>query len=425
MAFSRLALVAVTLGLSPAAAAQVTFQLTSGNSTGLTQTMPSDSNNCPAAGPQASYVTGVVTNTGSTAVTDVQATLSGLDNGFSLTGAQSTVYTVGALAPGGKALVGWHIAFPCDTSKNNQPGPSTTPTLTVVSSAGTNAPLTLTLTSRKAISANAGGQVISTTLGAGAVIGQTLTADVLYDFGGNSVGDEFFVQPAGNTAFDANCLQLAGSEVTSSNVAAAPVGTQDQLFFLSNTSQSGNGYFIGVRYFYRYRCAGVTSTARPYATQTSGNTNVKYTGNFDGTAALVFNFPVATNPFTIAKTATPTSFASGSGPNIATYTVTVTNPSAFPSVIDQITDILPTGANFQSLTASSEVTAANSSSVPAANATGTLDFVGFAGSSYQLPTNGTLTLVYTSSLPTSSGSYTNTATATIGQETIGPAQVTV
>jgi len=404
--------------------ASIDFVLTSGDAATGEQSLANDSNNCPTNGPFAAYVTGTVTNSGASIVTGIDAEISGLGSGFALTGTQSATLSVGSLAAGATALVGWHIAYPCDTSKKNDPGPSVSPVITLTSDTEPTSLTALTVSSRKAISANAGGNITSTTLGPGAIVGQTITADVLFDFGGNSTGDEFFTQPAGNTDFDAECLQLVGAEVTSSNVTAAPIGTQDKLYFVSPVSQSGNGYFIGIRFSYKYLCANTTSTARPYAVQTSGNTNIKYTGNYDAGGAIVFNFPTSTNPFTISKSATPSSFISGSGPYTATYTVTLTNPSAFDAIVDSFTDTLPANVSFQGITGASTVTTANSGAYPTVGDIGVLTFSGLNGSSYTISAGGTLDLVYQAEIPDTVGPYLNTATANIGSTVLGSANFT-
>jgi uncharacterized repeat protein (TIGR01451 family) len=413
-----LALVLFVFNIQSAWAA-IDFVFTSGDSATGVQSLANDSNNCPTDGPFAAYVSGTVTNSGAATVTGISADISGLGSGFTLTGTQSTTLSVGSLAAGASALIGWHITYPCDTSKKTDPGPSVSPVVTLTSDTEPTTITNLTLLSRKAISANAGGNITSTTLGPGAIVGQTLFADVLFDFGGNSAGDEFFTQPAGNTDFDAACLRLVGAEVTSSNVTAAPVGTKDELYFVSPASQSGNGYFIGIRFSYKYLCANTTSTARPYAVQTSGNTNIKYTGNYDSGVGVTFDFPTSTNPFTISKSATPSSFIAGSGPYTATYTVTLTNPSTFDALVDGFTDTLPTNVSFQGFTAASDVDTLNSGAYPTVGDTGVLTFAGLNGSSYAITAGGTLDIVYQTEIPDTIGTYLNTATANIGPTILG------
>ena len=159
---------------------------------------------------------------------------------------------------------------------------------------------TVGLQTISAISANAGGNVLSSTLGPGAVVGQTIWFDASYDFGGTDIGDEFILQPSGSQLFDSVCFRLVGTEIRSSNITPITAGTLNRIYFRQTQKQSGNGYFANVRYFFEYQCAGASTTARPYATMTSGN-SLKYTGNYDGSGSISISFPGATNPFTIAR----------------------------------------------------------------------------------------------------------------------------
>ena len=407
------------LGATGNALAALTFELTTGDGAANTQSLFFDHNKCPAEGPLSAYIAGKLTNTGGSPVNNVQANIANLAGGFSLTGTQTATLNIGTLAAGAEIMTGWHITYPCTDAAAN------VVTISVSDSGGGSDIDVVTLTAREAKSANAGGNVLSTTLGAGAVVGQTITADVRYDFGNIDTGNEFVLQPAGNTDFDAACLQLVRTETTASNIAAIPVGVVNDLYFVSPFKQSGNGYFAEVRFYYRYLCAGVTSTARPYAGQTSGGTNLKYTGNYDGAGALVFDFPTSTNPFLITKTVSTNLLLAGGGPHVVTYTVTLENPSAFDTVIDGFSDVLPTGVSFGALDAASDVTVANSGSTPSNGDTGTVTFTGINGTSYAVPAASTISLIYTAAVQDVVGDYANSASGLVGAETIGPAATTV
>ncbi|MDP9421731.1 MAG: hypothetical protein M3Q19_02665, partial [Pseudomonadota bacterium] len=263
------------VGLAAPAQAQLAFGLRTGNAAANTQSMPIDSNNCANSGPRAMYVGGVITNSGGTTVTNVAASMSGLGSGFFLAGGQPASHSVGSLGPGQSTGVYWFIGYGCTD------GATSSPTISITSSAST-VSTSVTMTARSAISANAGGNVLSSTLGPGAVVGQTIYFDTSYDFGGSVAGDEFVLQPSGGRNFNAACFRLVGTLITGSNIAPITVGTANQLYFRQTIKQAGNGYYANVRYFFEYQCAGASTTARPYAVQTSGNTNIKYTGNFDG-----------------------------------------------------------------------------------------------------------------------------------------------
>jgi uncharacterized repeat protein (TIGR01451 family) len=409
----RLLLLALaTFGFASAAEAQLTFQLRTGDSATNVQSMPIDSNNCAGSGPRAMYVGGIITNTGGTTVTNVVATISGVTGNFAL--GQGASQSVGSLSAGQSTGVYWHVDYGCSIT-------TVTSSIGITSSAAT-VTRTVGLSTKSSISANAGGNVLSSTLGPGAVVGQTIWFDASYDFGGTGVGDEFILQPAGSQAFDAVCFRLVGTEIRASNITPIVVGTLNKIYFRQTQMQSGNGYFATVRYFFEYQCAGASTTARPYATMTSGN-SLKYTGNYDGSGSISIAFPGATNPFTISKAEDITSAIAGVAATVK-YTVTVSNPSVYASRISQFVDTLPAGAKFLALDAASNVTAANSSSVPAANATGTLTFAGRQDQSYLIAAGGNVKLIYTVQMPSTAGTYSNSARATFGTATTATVSAT-
>jgi uncharacterized repeat protein (TIGR01451 family) len=400
------ALLMALFGFATAADAQLAFELRTGNNTTGIQSMAIDSNNCAGAGPRAAYVGGIVTNSGPTTVTNISATLAGLGSGFFLSSGQPAVQSIGSLGPGQSTGVYWFVGYGCGQTAVSAPTVS-------ISSSAPAVSRQLSLRARPAISANAGGKVMSSTLGPGAVVGQTIYFDATYEFGGANSGDEYFLQPAGGQAFDAACFRLVGATIRSSNVLAVTVNTVNKLYFVAGAKQSGSGYTATVRYYFEYQCAGASTTARPYAVQTSGSDNIKYTGNFDGAGSISISFPGATNPFTITKTSDSTSGLAGVSATVK-YTVTVTNPSANASRISQFVDTLPSGASFLALDPLSDVTSANSSRVPAAGATGTLTFTGRQDQSYLIAAGGTVNLIYTVQMPSAAGTYVNSAQAQFG-----------
>jgi hypothetical protein len=391
------------LGFASAAEAQLTFQLRTGDSATNVQSMPIDSNNCAGSGPRAMYVGGVITNSGGATVTNIVATISGVTGNFAL--GQSAAQSVGSLGAGQSTAVFWHIDYGCSVT-------TVTSSIGITSSVAT-VTRTVGLSTKSSISANAGGNVLSSTLGPGAVVGQTIWFDASYDFGGTGVGDEFILQPSGSQAFDAVCFRLVGTEIRASNITPITVGTLNKIYFRQTQMQSGNGYFATVRYFFEYQCAGASTTARPYATMTSGN-SLKYTGNYDGSGSISIAFPGATNPFTIAKTSDISTAVAGSAATVK-YTVRVSNPSVYASRISK----------FLALDAASNVTAANSSSIPAANATGTLTFTGRQDQSYLIAAGGTVKLIYTAQLSATAGIYANSARAQFGTATTPTVSATV
>jgi uncharacterized repeat protein (TIGR01451 family) len=402
--------------LSGQAMAALTFELRTGKAATNTQSMLIDSNQCPAKGPVAMYVGGVITNTGTAAVTDIVASMTGLNSNVYLAGGQLASQSIGTLDAGESIGVYWFTGYGCTENA------TATPLVQLSSSLGSQA-TSLTLTIRKAISANAGGNVASSTLGPGAVVGQTVFYDAVYDFGGTASGDEYFLQPAGGQNFNAACFRLTGSEIVASNLNAATVGTKNTMYFVQSGAQPGNNKSISIRYFFEYLCAGVSAVARPYAVQTSGNTNIKYTGNFDGTGSISITYPGATNPFTITKSVSESYAWVGTSGQLI-YTVTITNPSIHPSVISKIVDVLPAGMTYGALASGSDVTIANSSSVPPAGTAGTLTFLGRLGRSYAIAGGASVVLKYTANRPGVAGSFTNTAQGYLGLASTAVAQAT-
>jgi uncharacterized repeat protein (TIGR01451 family) len=400
------------VALAPAAHAQLSFELRTGNNTLSTQQMTVDSNKCPSEGPTAAYVGGLVRNNGAAPATDVNVSLTGLNANVYLAGGQPASQFIGTLDAGQSIAVFWFTGFGCTS------GATATPTISMTSSAGTQT-RALTLRIQTAISAAAGGNVIGSALGPGAVVGQTIYFDANYDFGGTGAGDEYWLQPSGAQNFNAACFRLTGSIITGSNLNAAPIGTTNLLKLVQPNSQPGNNYNISVRYYFEYLCAGSSTIARPYAVQTSG-TKIKYTGNYDGTGSVAISFPGASNPFTITKTVSEAVAFVGAGGNL-TYTITISNPSAHPAILGQITDVLPSGMTFVALASDSQVTAANSSATPSAGATGTLNFIGRRGQSYALAAGGSVALKYTATRPPGTGTFVNSARGVFGAATTATA----
>jgi uncharacterized repeat protein (TIGR01451 family) len=381
-----------------------------------------DSNYCSSnQGPRAAYVGFKVTNTSGAAINSLQVDLAGLTNGFSLAGGQAVSQYVGTLNVGESRTIYWYVqyAIPC-TGGGGFTSIASTLTVTAKDANPGTVSGTGNIQTSSYISANAGGQITSSVLGPGYVAGQLIPYDVTYSFGGASSGDRYNLQPAGNLTYNAACFQLESSRVLSSAVTAIPTGTVDRLFFTASTSQPGSGYQVQIRYFIRYLCANTSTTAKPYAGQTSGNTNKKYTGNYETWIAT--SFPVGTNAFSISKSASTSNLPNGGN---VTYTVTITNTSAYDARIEKIVDTLPTGVTFSGIATGSNVTAANSSSVPAVGASGTITWIGQSPNYYSVPAQSSIKLIYTATIPNTSGSYQNSVSATTGNTTTSTASTTI
>jgi cysteine-rich repeat protein len=404
--------------------------------TGITPFAAVDSNNCAGSGPHAMYLQVNVTNNTAGTLTGVTGTLNSFPasapvppdppTAFTLDLGESANRTLGSLAAGATGNLYYLINYPCTI------GASINYTVTVGdSNPGTVTSSTLTLTTRSELSAAAGGDVLSASIGAGAVAGQILRVTINYDFGNPSASADAMIQPVGNVSFDASCFRLQSADITASTFTAGPLTTADnRLYFPAGTVNGGSSNTLTVDYYFRALCTGPASTIIAFADLRSGG-QVKYTGNFETCTNTPCDttLPGPTNPLSIAKSASPTLLPTG---GTVTYTVVISNSSAFDASVDEITDVLPAGVSYGAFAAGTEVTAANSSSVPSSGATGTIKWIAqpilpppATNVNYRIPAGGTLTLKYTATVTSTPGTYINSVTTTIGNSTTGPATSTV
>ncbi|WP_417525656.1 beta strand repeat-containing protein [Marinovum sp.] len=399
-------------------AGDVSFTFTTGNVASGNQKLIVDSNNCDVGeGPRAAYVGGIVTNTSLTTLSDLKAELTGLDTlaGFGFAGGQVPQQTIGSLAPGASVAVYWYITYPCTTDLTDAISFEFTDIgLGAVTSAAN-------VTTISSISASAGGLVIVTTISAGNVIGSSVFFDVQYEFGNAAPDDEYFLQLAGNQSFDAACFRLKSVEILTSDVSAIPVGSIDQFYFQATGRQGGSGHVVDARYELVYMCAGASTTAQPYSAQTSGSTNLKYTGNFDSQPPVTFVPGV--NPLTVEKTSSALILPPEGG--LTTFTVTFTNSSTSETLLRRIEDTLPEGMVFGTTDFTSQVTESNSSAVPATGSTGTVIWESQPDVTWVVPANGTLSLRYNVALDAGDKVYSNSVVGVVGNETVGPATASV
>jgi uncharacterized repeat protein (TIGR01451 family) len=426
-----LALVTVSL-VAPRAQAissgDVTFTMLSGDSATNTQLLVVDNQetNCNGGtGPQAAYLGYRITNPagGTGGLTGLTATLSAFDTvaGFNLAGGQPATLSIGTLADGETIDLYWYVQYPCTRPTSD------TLTLTVTQGV-TNVTQNLTVTTQAMLTSNAGGNVVSNTLGPGAVLGQLLDYTVAYSFGNVPSSGVVFVQPSGETSYNAGCFQLEATVITACDTGCQNMGivandpsSNDKLYFVATGAAGGAGANITVDYKIRYKCAGTTTQAVPYAAATSGGP-IKYTANYANTCTLpqvgCVGLASAAAP-TLAKAVSPSTVGGGES---VQYTITITNPVAVASVIDSITDVLPAGATYGAMVNGAscgtndasevEVTAGTSSAVPSGGATGTITFLSLTPDApYVLPASGTLVVCYTAVMPSTPGTYNNSATA--------------
>lgn len=362
-----------------------------------------DSNAPCVDGPRSGYVAFKLTNTGATR-TGVYVDLLGFANGLALSRNQSPRQYVGTWLGGTTKTFYWFIEYPCTFGSR-----ATLVARVTEGATGNIANISETVVTASMISSNGGGKLIAGGVGPGAVIGQTIYADVQYEFAGADAGTTYSLQASGTIAHNAQCFQLVRTEIIASNVTAVPAGTQDRMFFVATAKQAGSGYELTMRYWFKYLCMGQNSYLQPYTNQLSG-TQLKYSGNWG--SFIGPSLPSASNAFTVSKSMTPTKLGAGGA---VTYTITVKNTSSFTAAVDSIIDIMPSGVTFTGLDGSGNVTAANSTSIPVNGASGTVVFRG----SWDVAGNDSLLLVYTANVPATPGTYTNNASAHTGISNIG------
>jgi uncharacterized repeat protein (TIGR01451 family) len=398
-----------TAGAARPAQAQITVQMVSDSLLTL------DSNKPSGSGPNAAYVQFRVTNTSGSTQLGVFVTLSGFANGITLAGGQSAQQYLGALAPGESRDIYWFMEYPRVHYR------VAGLTATVTTNSGLTASATRNVRTYPMISAGTGGALVTQSLSGQGALGATVFMDVQYSFGQGDLGDTYNLQPAGNTVFDARCFQLVGTEVLASAIPAIPAGARNQQYFkhTSSISQGGNNNLVTMRFAYRLRCVGTSTTAQPYASQLSG-TQLKYSGNYetDGTGGIVVTFPSGVNAFTVSKRSSPAQLVAG---GTVTYTITVRNTGSSAAFVDSIVDVLPGGVTYTGLSATSGINTINSSDYPNAGASGTIKFRGYPGSSYTINAGDSLRLIYTVSVPSTPGQYINTANAYAGLAVAGTA----
>ncbi len=381
-------------------------------------------------GPDGIWLPVVVTNT--TAVetyTGLQLTASPPAN----TLADDAVRYLGTLGPGMTTTVFYFFDYTalrtlagCTDGVNGWYAQPYTLTLTSLTSS-LSAPSLFTdiFDSISMISAAAGGVRFSDVLGPGAAVGQVLTQSVVYNFGQNPANSQLFLQPSGNGSFNDQCFRLVGSAVTGSTVPGVPVGVEDTLFFPSTDTGPGADT-ITIEYQWLVLCSpGMTSQTFAWAEITSG-TQFKYNGGGYGPTILPLPIPL-TSVLAITKTVSPANLPVG---GVATYTLQFANSFTQPIYLSRITDTLAAGIMYGGVVNSlSNITAANSSISPTVGATGTLVWFGIPFpsniASYRIPASSSIFLIYTATITSTPGSYTNQATAVVGNLVFGPVSATV
>jgi uncharacterized repeat protein (TIGR01451 family) len=305
---------------------------------------------------------------------------------YALVSPATGIINIGTLAPGQSRVCYYYVSYPASTT------PQGTFNVRLSDATATGKTQALMIYNRSSISANAGGTATQT-ISNQDLIGGIVVDDVTYVVGNVQNGDENDFQVAVSSQFDPTKITLLSTQVIASSVPGINAGSTDSLYFISGNGS--NGATITMRWTFRITGVNFTTYLLPCAGATSGGTNYKYALNTSLGSGTPITVSSAANPLTISKTSNQPVYGINSP---AIFTVTIQNPGAYPVTIDRIVDELPSGFSFQSIDGTSGVTAANSTTVPANGATGTITFeagvVSGANTSYYIPAGGSIILKY-------------------------------
>ncbi len=351
-----------------------------------------DSNSPCGQGPSCGYIGITVTNTSGGTLTNVRVNFSSSSNAnFFLTGNQPTQVRLYTLTAGQSATAYFYMKYACTANETS------TLTYSISDANAGTVSHTSTIYTRSSISASAGGQVISNTTTIARNNGVLLVDTVLYHFGNIKNGDEVSFGPCGNPNFNARDLQLINCQIISSSITGIVAGDKDKLYYVATGNVTGSSIPVRIVYYFSNRLGSDTTTIIPYAGTTSGNTNYKYTGNYNAAGTSIFFQSNPVSGLNLSKTADKSKVRPG---DTVTYTVRMINTNGFRTTFDYFEDALPSGASYLGLDNTSQVTSSNSGSLPSSGATGTLQFIGgvesatFPYVTYDIAGGDSLKLIY-------------------------------
>ncbi len=363
-----------------------------------------DANNCGASGPVGAWLSFTINNNTGSSLNNVKVTFSGFTGSHPhlFKHPKDTFRTFSSIAPGQKIPVYYYIDYslvcgagtPYDNKSANY-------SITVTSSSHATVVRNGTISTGDLLSANAAGIATSSTLSSSNIfVGQQFTQTVIYTFGNNS---DLFFQPISAANFPDHQIRLIDSRITAvSGGVTGLLNMSDSLHF-PNASVPGGGGSITVEYSWKSIGLNNPVTIRPYAAAKSGQ-KYKYSGLSASTI-----IPASTMGLSVQKTVnpsfliTPTTDA-GFGNGIVEWTVQLINSTSNPIAVNKILDsIVPCMTMAMPIAPTSQISLANSESVPLVGTNNWVSWIGKdAGSvtleQYQVPANSTINLVYRSNV---------------------------
>ena len=217
-----------------------------------------DANKCNEQGPRGAWMSFVVTNPNTTAMTGVTVTFSGFTgtNASYFIAPHDLTRTFSSIAPGQSVPVFYYVDY---SDICNHPhgggdvyaGYTADYAITVSSSAGT-ATRNGTIETKELLTTSAGGHAISSVLSTSNVtVGQTFTQTVTYSFGNNT---DLFFQPNGEMGFPDGCLRLIKDTVSATSPSVTGILGQSNALAFPSADVPSTGNTITIIYTWQVLC---------------------------------------------------------------------------------------------------------------------------------------------------------------------------
>lgn len=223
---------------------------------------------------------------------------------------------------------------------------------------------------------------------------------------GSSKGPLVF-NPATFTDWRADAYELVGSSIV---LSSGNSGTYNNSLYIDNLPSNSSTHYNAIYYFRPVATTASTTTLSPVNYIASG-TQMKHTslnsGAYASAGGLLPILP-ALNTVLLAKSVSTSTLPEQGG--TVTYTLSATNNGSYPLSLDSFVDVLPSGATY----VPGSTTFNNASFSDPYISSSTL----YWSSTFTIPAGTTRTLIFQATLPATPGTYTNSATARIGNAVI-------
>ena len=213
--------------------------------------------------------------------------------------------------------------------------------------------------------------------------------------------------PATFTDWRADAYELVASRIV---LSVGNSGTYDNVLYIDSVASNSNTHYVVTYYFRPVSTIATTTTLSPVSYIASG-TQIKHTnlgsGAYAASGGLLPILP-AQNEVVLAKSVSHATLPAQGG--VVTYTLSATNSGSYDVSLDSFTDILPTGATYVTGSSTFNDVSFADPYISGSNLTWS--------SLFNIPAGSTRTLIFQATLPATPGTYTNSATALIGNAVI-------